>query len=135
MSRKEFERILEISLTQLEAGVELEVILKENLRFSAELEPLLQAALLARSLPEPNYQESMREGRNLLLAEADRMKKEGAFIKNGTKPTFIRYSGQWLKNIGDVLVGKEKSEMKLLPRLAIYGLMTVLVAGFFTVNA
>ena len=81
MSRKEFERILEISLTQLEAGVELEVILKENPRFSAELEPLLQAALLARSLPEPNYQESMREGRNLLLAEADRMKKEGAFIK------------------------------------------------------
>ncbi len=31
MSRQEFERILEISLAQLEAGVGLEVILKENL--------------------------------------------------------------------------------------------------------
>ncbi len=33
MSRQEFERILEISLAQLEAGVGLEVILKENLNW------------------------------------------------------------------------------------------------------
>jgi len=135
MSRKEFERILDQSLAQLEAGEGLDEILKVNPQYAADLEPLLRAALLARSLPEPTNQESMREGRNRLLAETDRLKKEGAFLKNGTKPSFIRYSGQWLKNIGDLLVGKENFEMKLLPRLAIYGLMTVLVAGFFTVNA
>ncbi len=88
MSRKEFERILERSLAQLEAGDWLDVILKENPRYSADLEPLLQAALLARSLPEPNYQESMRDGRNRLLAETDRMKKEGAFTQKRNKTGF-----------------------------------------------
>ena len=135
MSRKEFERILEVSLAQLEAGEKLDEVLKKNPAYSAALEPLLYAAQVARSLPEPNYKASMREGRNQLLVEIDRLKKEGVFSKNGTKQSFIRYSGQWLKNIGDLLVGKENVEMKLLPRLAIYGLMTVLVAGFFTVNA
>ena len=135
MSRKEFERILELSLTQLENGVELEVILKENPHFAAKLKPLLRAGLLARSLPEPKFQAAKRKGRNRLLAEADRMKQEGKFTKNGTKSVFSRYSGQWFKNIGNLLVGKENTEMKLLPRLAIYGLMTVLIAGFFTVSA
>ena len=135
MNKKEFEQILDQSLAQLENGAVLEAILKENPQYSAELEPLLRASILARSLPQPNYQDSQTEGRNRLLAEVDRMKERGAFAKNGTKSVFSRYAGQWFKNIGTLLFGKENTEMKLLPRLAIYGLMTVLIAGFFTVNA
>ena len=135
MNKNEFERILDRSLAQLDAGVGLDEILKENPRYSDELEPLLRAAVVARSMPQPDYQESLREGRNRLLAEVDLMAKNEAFTKNGTKAAFIRYSGQWFKNISDLFVGKENTEMKLLPRLAIYGLITVLVAGFFTVNA
>ena len=90
---------------------------------------------MARSLPKPDYQKSMREGRNRLLGAADQMIKDNSFTKNEPKFTFFRYSGQWFKNISDLLVGKENTEMKFLPRLAIYGVMTVLIAGFFTVNA
>ncbi len=85
MKKREFELILEKSLTQLEADVSLQEILKENPRYSEKLEPLLQAALSAWSLPETDYQKSMREGRNRLLVEVDRMKTSGAFTKNGTK--------------------------------------------------
>ena len=135
MKKREFELLLEKSLVQLEAGVSLQEILKENPHDSEKLEPLLQAAISAWSLPETEYQKSMREGRNRLLAEVDRMKTSGAFTKNGTKSKKSRYSGQWFKNIGSLLVGKENAEMKFLPRLVIYGVMTVLIAGFFTVNA
>ena len=135
MNNYEFERILDQSLAQIENGAGLEEIIKENPNYAAELEPLLRAASLTRSLTQPSYQDSQREGRNRLLAEVDRMKETGAFAKNGTKSVFSRYSGQWFKNIGNLLVGKENTDMKLLPRLAIYGLMTVLIAGFFTVNA
>ena len=135
MNKKEFEQILDQSLAQLENGAVLEAILKENPQYAAELEPLLRAAILARSLPQPTYQDSQTEGRNRLLAEVDRINKTGAFAKNGTKSIFSRYAGQWFKNIGTLLFGKENTEMKLLPRLAIYGLMTVLIAGFFTVSA
>ena len=135
MNKNEFEQILDQSLAQLENGAGLDEILKENPLYSTELEPLLRAAQVARSLPQPSYQESQTEGRNRLLAEVDRMKARRAFTKNGTKSAFSRYSGQWFKNIGNLIVGKENNEMKLLPRLAIYGLMTVLIAGFFTVSA
>ncbi len=135
MKKREFELILENSLTRLEAGVSLQEILKENPRYSEKLEPLLQAALTAWSLPEPEYQKAIREGRNRLQVEVERMKKAGAFSKNGTKSKNTRLSGQWFKNIGSLLVGKENTEMKFLPRLAIYGVMTVLIGGFFTVNA
>ena len=102
MNKNKFERILDQSLAQLENGARLEAILKENPRYSAELEPLLQAATLARSLPQPNYQDSQTEGRNRLMAEVDRMKATGAFAKNGTKSVFSRYSEQWFKNIGNL---------------------------------
>lgn len=135
MNRKEFDRILDKCLAQLEKGAVIEDILNENSIFAAKLEPLLRAAQTARSLSEPEYGSSMREGRNRLLAEADRMYKSGSFTKNRTKPSFSRYSGQWFKNIGGLFIGKENSEMKLLPRLALYLVMTALIAGFFTVNA
>ena len=135
MREKDFEFILEQSLVRLEAGNPLQEILKDNPQYAAALEPLLRAADAARSLPEPDYQRSLRAGRNRVLAEADRMMETGAFMKNGTKSKDSRYSGQWLKNIGNLLVGKENFEMKLLPRLALYGVMTILIAGFFTVNA
>ena len=41
MKKREFDLILENSLVQLEAGVSLQEILKENPRYSEELEPLL----------------------------------------------------------------------------------------------
>ncbi len=135
MNRKEFTRILDVCLARLETGTAIEDILNEYSLYAAKLEPLLRAAQSARSLSEPDYGSSMREGRNRLLAEADRMNKSGLFTKNGTKPSLSRYSGQWFKNIGELLVGKENSEMKLLPRLALYLVMTVLIAGFVTVNA
>ena len=135
MNRNKFDRILDESLAQLETGTAIEDILNEYSLYAAKLEPLLRAAQSARSLSEPDYGSSMREGRNRLLAEADRMNKSGLFTKNGTKPSLSRYSGQWFKNIGELLVGKENSEMKLLPRLALYLVMTVLIAGFVTVNA
>jgi hypothetical protein len=135
MKKKEFEQILEECLDRLESGATIEELLEEYPQLAPRLEPLLRAAHSAWSLPEPDHQRSRREGRNRLLAEVDQMKNAGAFINNGTKPTFSRYSRQWFKNISSLLFGKENLKMKLLPRLALYGLMTVLIAGFFTVNA
>jgi hypothetical protein len=135
MNRKEFEQILDRCIGRLEEGASLGEILQDYPEQAARLESLLKAAYLARSLPNEEGNKSQRENRNRLLAEADRLATEGIFMKNGTKMKKRRYSGQWFKNFSNLLVGKENAEMKLIPRLALYGLMTVLIAGFFSVNA
>jgi hypothetical protein len=135
MTKNEFDRVLDECLTRLKTGTAIEEILEEHGRFAHQLEPLLKAAYTAWALPKPDHQSSLREGRNRLMAEADRLTTSGVFLKNGTKSTSPRYSGQWFENIRNLLVGKENTEMKLLPRLALYGVLTVLIAGFFTVNA
>ena len=136
MNRQKFEFLLAECLDQLEEGESLQSILDTYPQQANRLKPLLQAALVSRSLPKPEpSQEAVRSGKNRLLAEVDILRQENKFIKKRTRWAFIPNSRRWFNNIGDLLAGRENFEMKLFPRLAIYVLVTVLVGGYFAVSA
>jgi hypothetical protein len=136
MNKAEFERVLEDCRSRLMKGESIEKILETHPAQAGELEPLLLAAQAALSMPKPEAdQAAFQLGKNRLLGEADRLRKEGHFTKNGTKSGILRYSERWSQFIGNLFVPKENIEMKLAPRLALYVLITILVGGFFTVSA
>jgi hypothetical protein len=136
MNKQEFELLLESCRQELMDGKDLVDILRDYPDWAEELEPLLQAMVLTQSLPRPEAsQAAMIRGKNRLLYELDEKKKRGFFLNFGTIFGFLRYSGRRKEINGDLLVGKENNEMKFLPRLAIYMIVTVLIGGFFTVNA
>ncbi|NQS91309.1 MAG: hypothetical protein HQ574_02785 [Chloroflexi bacterium] len=136
MNKKDFELLLEKCSQQLEEGKPLVEILREHKDQAKRLEPLLQAVLLVRSMPRQEASKSSTlRGKNRLLNEVDQLQRSKHFLKNGTKRPVSRYSERWLENIGNLLVGKENIDMKLVPRLALYLLFTILIGGFFTVNA
>ena len=136
MNKAEFERILEECRSRLVNGESIESILRAHPGPAEELEPLLRAAQAAYSMPKPEARSAaFREGKNRLLAETDRLRGEGHFIKNGTKPVILRYSERWKTFMGNLFVPKENTVMKFAPRLALYALITVLVGGFFTISA
>lgn len=136
MNRIKFELLLDESLERMEGGERLESILEDNQSHRDQLEPLLLAAQAQANLPSASFEDQARlGGRNRLLAEADRLRKEGYFSKNGTKPTFLRYLNRWTQFIGNLVFGEESVDMKLASRLVLYTVVTILIAGFFTVNA
>ena len=136
MNRFEFDLLLENCRQQLTEGKKLAEILQEHPVQADRLEPLLQAALLLQELPQQLAPESgVNRGRARLLSEAAELERAGHFSKNRTIWSFFRYSGRGFKSIDNLLFGKETIEMKFIPRLALYLLLTILVAGFFTVNA
>lgn len=136
MNNYDFELLLEECRKEIGGGRPLKDILADNPAQADRLEPLLQAILLASSMSKPKAPESaLLQGKNRLLAEVDDLRNKDHFLKFGTKGQNLRYSGQWFENIRNLLVGQENTDMKLLPRLAIYLVITVLIGGFFTVNA
>ncbi len=136
MNRFEFDLLLENCRQQLTEGKKLAEILQEHPAQADRLEPLLQAALLVQELPQQLAPESgVNRGRARLLSEAAELERAGHFSKNRTIWSFFRYSGRGFKSFDNLLFGKETIEMKFIPRLALYLLLTILVAGFFTVNA
>jgi hypothetical protein len=135
MNRQKFEFLLAECLDRLEEGESLQSILDTYPQQANRLKPLLQAALVSRSLPKPEpSQEAVQSGKNRLLAEVDSLRLENKFSKNRTKPAAARYTGRLLEKIHS-FIEKENIDMKLVPRLAIYVLITALVGGFFTVRA
>ena len=135
MNRQKFEFLLAECLDRLEGGESLQEILDKYPQQENRLKPLLQAALVSRALPKPEpSQEAVKSGKNRLLAEVDTLRLENKFNKNRTKPAIARYTGRLLEKIHS-FIEKENIDMKLVPRLAIYVLITVLVGGFFTVSA
>ena len=136
MNMYAFEELLEECRKELSAGKSLKDILADHPAQAQQLEPLLQSILVVSSLPKPVISEEKQAlGRNQLLSEVENLRKKNHFHKNGTKGKNIRYSGRWFEKIGNLLVGQENTDMKLIPRLAIYLVITILVGGFFTVNA
>ena len=136
MNKAEFERSLEECRARLAEGESIEKILEAYPAIADQLEPLLRAARAAQSLPKPRPSKAAYQaGRNRLLAEADQMRLQGRFIKNGTKQGILRYSERWSNFMGNLFAPKENTEMKFATRLALYALATVLIGGFFTVNA
>jgi hypothetical protein len=136
LKKNEFEKLLEKCSLQLGQGVALEAILRDHPDQAERFKPLLQAAISVQARPDPYLSRAAQDrGRKRLLHEADQLISKDHFQKNGTKSNNRRYLDSWAKNIGDLLFGKKNSDMRLLPRLAIYILATVLVAGFVTVNA
>lgn len=136
MITKDFQQLLEQCRIQLVDGKPLGEILREHPAQADQLEPLLQAAELARKLPKPTAsQAAFLRGKELLLDEVAELQQKGHFLKIGTNPDLGRYSVHGKAILKNLLVGKENTDMKLVPRFAIYTLITVLVAGFFTFNA
>jgi hypothetical protein len=135
MNRQKFEFLLAECLDQLEEGESLQSILDTHPQQANRLKPLLQAALVSRSLPKPEpSREAVQSGKNRLLAEVDSLRLENKFSKNRTKPADARYTGRLLEKIHR-FIEKENIDMKLVPRLAIYVLITALVGGFFSISA
>ena len=136
MKRIDFELILEECLSALEGGASLDEVLKKYSDHQQALIPLLQAAEKCRKFANPATSEmAIQKGRQQLLAETARLTRKNHFLKNGTKSGIFRYAQRWKQFLGNLLVIKEINNMKLVSRLALYALVTVLVAGFFTVNA
>jgi len=136
MNKNDFELLIEKCWKELEKGKSLKDILADNPAQAERLEPLLQSILMALSLPKPEASKSaVHQGKNSLLSEIEDLRNKDHFLKNGTNRRNLRYSRRWFNNIRNLLVGQENSDMKLLPRLAIYMLVTIMAAGFFTVSA
>ena len=135
MNKQKFEILLAECLDRLEEGESLQSILDTYPQQANRLKPLLKAAFVSRSLPKPEPSpEAVQSGKNRLLAEVDSLRLENKFSKNRTKPADARYTGRLLEKIHS-FIEKENIDMKLVPRLAIYVLITALVGGFFTVSA
>ena len=135
MNRQKFEFLLAECLDRLEEGESLQSILDTYPQQANRLKPLLKAAFVSRSLPKPEPSpEAVQSGKNRLLAEVDSLRLENKFSKNRTKSADARYTGRLLEKIHS-FIDKENIDMKLVPRLAIYVLITALVGGFFTVSA
>ena len=136
MNRYHFEILLEKCLDQLAGGKSLETILQDHPEQADKLKPLLESASIFQTFPKSNPKpEAVRHGKNRLLRELNELDQKGFFLKNGTKSNILRYPERWFTNIGHLLFGQENTDMKLLPRLGIYLLVTIVVAGFFSVSA
>jgi hypothetical protein len=135
MNRQKFEFLLAECLDRLEEGESLQSILDTNPQQANRLKPLLKAAFVSRSLPKPEPSpEAVQSGKIRLLAEVDSLRLENKFSKNRTKSADARYTGRLLEKIHS-FIEKENIDMKLVPRLAIYVLITALVGGFFSISA
>ncbi len=136
MNAYDLELLLEECRKEIAAGRSLKDILADNPVQAERLEPLLKAIIFTSSMSKPKVSESaVLQGKNRLLSEVDDLRNKDHFLKFGTKEHNLRYSGRWFENIRNLLVGQENTDMKLLPRMAIYLVITVLIGGFFTVNA
>ncbi len=133
MNTYDLELLLEECRKELAGGRSLKDILTDHPAQAERLEPLLKAIIFTSSMSKPKAPEAaVLQGKNRLLSEVDDLRNEDHFFNFGTKGHNLRYSGKWLENL---LHRQENNEMKLIPRLAIYLVVTVLIAGFFTVTA
>jgi len=136
MNTYDLELLLEECRKEIAAGRSLKDILADNPAQAERLEPLLKAIIFTSSMSKPKAPESaVLQGKNRLLSEVDDLRNKDHFLKFGTKGQNLRYSGRWFENIRNLLFGQENNDMKLLPRMAIYLVITILIGGFFTVNA
>jgi hypothetical protein len=136
MNTIKFEQILDQCLGRIQAGEPLQAVLADYPAQAERLRPLLKAARLGSQMPRHRASDQVRSAAEArLLQEFERMKNQANFGPAGTKPAFSRYSNQLWTKLTQFIGIKENFDMKLAPRLAVYALITVLAAGFFTVNA
>jgi hypothetical protein len=136
MNNHEIERILDDCLDRMRDGKSLQTILNDYPQCAPQLESLLKTAELGKYLPR--YTSSpiaKKEGNIRLLNEVKVMKLRQKFQNNETKRKNLRFTERVRNEFDKLYQVKENINMKLVFRLTTYLLMTVIVAGFFTVGA
>jgi hypothetical protein len=136
MNRYRFDLILEDCLSRIDRGESLPEVVDSYPALESHLEPLLQVALMGRRLPKPvPSSDGFRIGKNMLLAEMNKIQQANTFRQNGYNPDSSRLTERWLGRITRLIQVKRTTRLTPIYRFAVVGLVLILMGGFFTVNA
>jgi len=136
MNRHRFDFILEDCLSRIDRGESLQDVLDSYPALNDHLEPLVQTALMGRRLPKPvPSEDGFRTGKNMLLAEMNKMQRANGFRQKAKVPTPSRITERWLGSLVKLFQVKRTMGLGPVYRFAVIGLVLVLMGGFLTVNA
>jgi hypothetical protein len=136
MNRYRFDLILEDCLSRIDRGESLPEVVDSYPALESHLEPLLRVALMGRRLPKPvPSSDGFRIGKNMLLAEMNKIQQANTFRQNGYNPDSSRLTERWLGRITRLIQVKRTTRLTPIYRFAVVGLVLILMGGFFTVNA
>ncbi len=136
MNRYRFDLILEDCLSRIDRGESLPEVVDSYPALESHLEPLLRVALMGRRLPKPvPSSDGFRIGKNMLLAEMNKIQQANTFRQNGYNPDSSRLTERWLGRITRLIQVKRTTRLTPIYRFAVVSLVLILLGGFLTVNA
>ena len=136
MNRHRFDLILEDCLSRIDRGESLQEVLDSYPVLNGHLEPLIWAAMMGRRLPIPvPSEDGFRTGKNMLLAEMNKMQRANGFRQKAKVPASSHLTERWLGSLVKLFQVKRTTSLGPIYRFAVIGLVLVLMGGFLTVNA
>jgi len=127
-----FSHLLQDCLDRLDQGEDLRVILADFPEHADALKPLLLVAMASRAFPVPVPRHTaQRLGKNQMLAEMDRLARQGAFREKTAVPLTSRWMGALIQAYRRLGVPQRAFSYQL----AMLSLVVVLSGGFLTLTA
>ena len=126
---------LEDCLNRLDKGESLQEVLKTYPAQAGRLEKLLGLAMVSRALPKPVPSKAAeRVGKNYLLESMHILQYANAFRKMDPQPASRPgRESWWRRTLSPISV--KMLRLKPVYRLAMIGLVMILVGSFFTINS
>jgi hypothetical protein len=136
LNEKPFAAIVEICLERIKEGESVESCLSSFPEHAKRLAPLLNAASFSMDIktPQPNPK-AKSQGRERVIAASERLRKKSNSVTDETKSPLLRYARRMINSVRAYFVPKEKPNMKLTYRIAIYAVITMVLGSFFSVSA
>jgi hypothetical protein len=135
MMQQKFIDILDDCLSRLDRGEVLLDVLDVYPSLEDKLKPLLLIAMLSRALPQPApHSSAIRRGKNLMLAEMNRMQAERATQSSKARQPVGEVVDGLLENIPNVFQPDRVGSLSLGYRTAIVALVLVMSGSLLTLN-
>ncbi|MBS3749976.1 MAG: hypothetical protein KGY39_00545 [Anaerolineales bacterium] len=136
LNEKPFAAIVEICLERIKEGESVESCLSSFPEHAKRLAPLLNAASFSMDIKTPQPDPKAKsQGRERVIAASERLRKRSNSVTDETKSPLLRYARRMINSVRAYFVPKEKPNMKLTYRIAIYAVITMVLGSFFSVNA